>query len=291
MKEKENQMNKTVVYQGVEGAYSHLASSQIFSNSKLIASNSFFESMQMVENGQADFGVIPIENSSAGRVEEIHRLIPKMQLNIIEEYFHPIKHALLAVKGFKKEDLKTVSSHPQALAQCANNIKKFNLEAISEFDTAGSAMKLEETNDKTHAVIASTLAADIYNLDIVEEEFFDYVGNVTRFIILSKKADFPKFDNKKSYITSLIFSVRNIPAALYKALGGFATNGIDLIKIESYSGIGSMYSTQFHVDLYGHIDEKRLELALDELKFFVEELKIIGVYERHEYRDQMCELI
>ncbi|MGA1933555.1 prephenate dehydratase [Arcobacter sp. YIC-464] len=283
-------MNKTVVYQGVEGAYSHLASSNLFPNSNFIASDSFLESMQLVEQGKADFGVIPIENSSAGRVEEIYRLIPKMQLNIIDEYFHPIEHALIAVKGYKLEDLKTVSSHPQALAQCMNNIKELNLKAISEFDTAGSAMKLEQSKDKTHAVIASTLAAKIYNLEIVKEKFSDYAGNVTRFIVLTKEKRVPKFEQNKSYITSLIFSVRNIPAALYKALGGFATNGIDLIKIESYSGIGSMYSTQFHVDLYGHTDEKRLQLALDELRFFVEELKIIGVYERHEYRDKMCEL-
>lgn len=283
-------MDKTVVYQGVEGAYSHLASSNLFPSSKLIASDSFLESMQMVEQGKADFGVIPIENSSAGRVEEIYRLVPKMQLNIIDEYFHPIKHALLAKKGYKLEELKTVSSHPQALAQCMNNIKELNLEAISEFDTAGSAMKLEKSDDKTHAVIASTMAAQIYNLEIVKENFSDYLGNVTRFIILSKEKKIPTFEKDKSYITSLIFSVRNIPAALYKALGGFATNGIDLIKIESYSGIGSMYSTQFHIDLYGHTDELRLQLALDELEFFVEELKIIGVYERHEYRDKMCEL-
>lgn len=280
-------MSKSVAFQGVKGAYSHLASQKLFPEATLVPTVSFFESMQLVENEEVDFAVIPIENSSAGRVEEIYRLIPKMQLNIIGEYFLPIKHALLALKDYKLEDLKTVSSHPQALAQCASNISKLNLTAIPEFDTAGSAMKLKESGDKSHAVIASASAAEIYDLDIVDENFSDYTNNVTRFIILSKTEFIPNFDENIQYITSLIFSVKNIPAALYKALGGFATNGIDLIKIESYSDIGSVYSTQFHVDLYGHTDEKRLKLALEELGFFSESIKIIGVYERNDHRDIM----
>jgi len=279
--------NKIVVYQGVEGAYSHLACLKLFSNSKLRASHSFLESMQMVESGKADYGVIPIENSSAGRVEEIYRLIPKMQLNIVGEYFHPVNHALLALRNTNIENIKTVSSHPQALAQCANNINKLKLEPISEFDTAGSAMKLKKDQLKTHAVIASTLAAEIYELSVLDNNFSDFEGNVTRFIILSKDKNIVEFEPNKLYITSIIFSVKNIPAALYKALGGFATNGVDLIKIESYSNIGSVYSTQFHVDLYGHTSENRLKFALDELKFFVEDLKILGVYERSKYRDVM----
>lgn len=279
--------DKIVVYQGVEGAYSHLACLKLFSNSILKASNSFLESMQMVENGEADYGVIPIENSSAGRVEEIYRLIPKMKLNIIGEYFHPVNHALLSIHETTLENIKTVSSHPQALAQCANNINELKLDPIAEFDTAGSAMKLKKEQSKTHAVIASTLAAQIYNLKILKENFSDFKQNVTRFIILSKDSVIPEFEKEKLYITSLIFSVKNIPAALYKALGGFATNGVDLIKIESYSNIGSVYSTQFHIDLYGHTSEKRLQLALEELKFFAQDLKIIGVYERNNSRNEM----
>lgn len=280
-------MNKVIVYQGVEGAYSHLASKKIFPNSILKPTNSFFESMLLVEKGEADFAVIPIENSSAGRVEEIYRLIPKMQLNIIQEHFQPINHSLMALKGVKLEDLESVASHPQALAQCANNIQKFSLKPIEKFDTAGSAKELIESQDKTQGAIASTLAAEIYNMDILDENFSDFNGNVTRFIILSREKIIPNYEKDKLYITSLIFSVKNIPAALYKALGGFATNGIDLIKIESYSNIGSVYSTSFHVDLYGHTEEKRLKLALDELKFFSEDLKIIGVYERNPHRDTM----
>lgn len=280
-------MDEIVVYQGVEGAYSHLSCKKLFPNAKLKASKSFFASMQLVEKGEADFAVIPIENSSAGRVEEIYKLIPKMKLNIINEHFQLIKHTLIACKNSEISDLKTVSSHPQALAQCANNIKKLNLDPIANFDTAGSAKELQLSQDKTHAVVASSLAAEIYDLKILDDNFADYDGNVTRFIILSKEASIPKFDKNKLYITSIIFNVKNIPAALYKSLGGFATNGIDLIKIESYSDIGSVYSTQFHIDLYGHTSEKRLQLALDELKFFSEELKIIGVYERNNHRDIM----
>lgn len=274
---------KTVVYQGVQGAYSHLACKKLFPNSILKPINSFYEAMQKVEKEEANFAVIPIENSSAGRVEEIYKLIPKMQLTIIAEHFQPIKHSLLACKGIKKEDLKTVSSHPQALAQCAKNIKNLNLEPIAKFDTAGSAKELQETKEETHGVIASSLASKIYDLEILDENFADYEGNVTRFIILTKKASIPTFDKDKLYITSLLFTVKNIPAALYKALGGFATNGIDLIKLESYSDVGSLYSTQFHVDMYGHVEEQRLIYALDELRFFSEDIKIIGVYERNEH--------
>lgn len=275
--------DKIVVYQGVEGAYSHLACKKLFPNSILKAKISFYDSMQAVEKEEADFAVIPIENSSAGRVEEIYKLIPKMQLSVVGEHFQPIKHTLLATKGVKIEQLKTVSSHPQALAQCAKNIKRLNLEAIPKFDTAGSAKELEETKEENHGVIASSLASEIYNLEILDENFADYEGNVTRFIILTKKATVPLFEEDKLYITSLLFTVKNIPAALYKALGGFATNGIDLIKLESYSDVGSLYSTQFHVDMYGHIEEQRLIYALDELRFFSEDIKIIGVYERNEH--------
>ena len=196
--------DKIIVYQGVEGAYSHLACNKLFPDSILKAKNSFYESMQAVEKEEADFAVIPIENSSAGRVEEIYKLIPKMKLNIIGEHFQPIKHTLLACKGVKKEELKTVFSHPQALAQCTNNIKKLNLEPIPKFDTAGSAKELQQTREKTHGVIASSMSAEIYDLEILDENFADYEGNVTRFIILSK-----------TLYSSLIASIGLMAIALY----------------------------------------------------------------------------
>lgn len=277
----------TVAYQGVPGAYSHLACDKVFPTAKLKKLKSFHEAMFLVEEGKVDFAMIPVENSSAGRVEEIYQLMPKMKLSIVAEHFEPIKHTLLTLKGTSIEDIKYVSSHPQALAQCMNNIKKLNFEAIAKFDTAGSAQELNEFKDKYHAVIASSLAAKIYNLEILDDDFADYDGNVTRFLILSKKANIPIFDKKRVYITSLIVTLRNIPAALYKALGGFATNGIDLLKIESYSQIGSLDSTSFHIDLYGHTDEKKLQLALEELSFFSQELRILGVFERNEHRDNL----
>lgn len=283
-------MKTTIAYQGVSGAYSHLASHTLFPEANFIPTNSFYESMQLVENQSANYAVIPIENSSAGRVEEIYRLIPKMELNIIAEHFQPINHALLTLKGNSLSNIRYIASHPQALAQCENNIKKLKLQPIAKFDTAGSAKELEINQNKEFAVIASSLAADIYNLDILDDNFADYQGNVTRFLILSKEKSIPNFEKEKEYITSLIFSVKNIPSALYKTLGGFATNGIDLIKIESYSDIGSIYSTQFHIDLYGHTDEKRVKFALSELEFFCEELKIVGVYEKSTHRDSMTSL-
>ena len=284
-------MEKEIVsYQGVLGAYSHLACKEVFPNADLISQDSFIESMQLVEKGEVSYAMIPVENTSAGRVEEIYRLIPKMKLHIVKEHFQPIKHNLISLKGNELKNIKYVSSHPQALAQCANNIKKLNLISIDKFDTAGSAKELELLKDKSHAVVASSLAARLYNLEILDNNFADFEGNVTRFIILSKNSNIPKYEDEKSYITSLIFCVKNIPAALYKALGGFATNGIDLIKIESYSEVGSVYSSSFHVDLYGHIEERRLKLALDELNHFCEELKVIGVYERNGHRDNMCSL-
>lgn len=279
--------DKIVVYQGVEGAYSHLSCKKLFPNSILNEKNSFYDAMQAVEKEEADFAVIPIENSSAGRVEEIYKLIPKMQLSIIGEHFQSINHALIACKGVDIKDLKTISSHPQALAQCVNNIKKLDLKPIENFDTAGSAKELEKTQDKTHGVIASSLSAEIYNLEVLDKHFSDYEGNVTRFIILSKESSIPDFEKEKTYITSLLFTIKNIPASLYKALGGFATNGIDLIKLESYSDVGSLYSTQFHVDMYGHINEQRLILAIDELRYFSEDVKILGVYERNEHWNKL----
>ncbi len=277
----------TIAYQGVKGAYSHLACKNIFKDQKFIDVTSFYEAMELVESDETNFAVIPIENSSAGRVEEIYRLIPKMKLSIIGEYFQPINHALLTLKGNSLKNIKYIASHPQALAQCDKNIKKLNIHAVAKFDTAGSAKELRKAKNKEFAVVASTLAAKIYDLEILDKNFSDHKTNVTRFLILSKEKIVPTFEKEKKYITSLIFSVRNIPASLYKVLGGFATNGIDLIKIESYSNIGSVYSTQFHIDLYAHTDEKRFKLAVEELEFFCEGLKVLGVYERSEFRDKI----
>ena len=278
---------KTIAYQGVKGAYSHLSCTNVFPESQYIACESFHKAMSQTEKGEADFAMIPVENSTAGRVEEIYRLIPKMQLHIIGEHFEPIKHCLLGLKDSKLQDIKYVSSHPQALAQCQSNITKLNLEAIAKFDTAGAAQDLKNIQDKAHGAIASSLAAQLYDLNILDDNFGDLQGNTTRFLILSKEKKKPNFNEAEKYITSLVFEVRDIPSSLYKALGGFATNSVNLVKLESYSLPGTMKATQFHIEIDGHTSERRLQLALEELQFFAKDIKQLGVYKRDEYRDTM----
>jgi len=281
---------KKVAYQGVKGAYSHLACYNRFPEYEAIACKSFDETMYLVEKDKADVAMIPMENSTVGRVEEIYRLIPKMKLYIIAEYYQPVNHCLLVLPGSKIEDIKSVSSHPQALAQCKTHIEKYNLEARAKFDTAGSAEELIDMQDKTHSAIASSLAAEIYDLEILEEEFQDIKNNTTRFLILSKEHVVPEFDEKQKYITSIIFEVRNIPAALYKVLGGFATNSVNLIKIESYSGSGTLTLSQFHIDIDGHPDEANVKLALEELAYFANTVKMLGTYIPHSMRDKLLTL-
>jgi prephenate dehydratase len=285
-------MNDIVIaYQGVEGAYSHLACKRAFSKSISIACDSFISAMKLVEAGTANLAMIPLENSTAGRVEEIYRLIPKLSLYIVQEHFEPVKHCLLGINGAKIEDLKYVSSHPQALAQCHKNITNLNLIAQAKFDTAGSAKEISELQNKKHGAIASSLAAKLYNLEILNDNFGDLEGNVTRFIILSNKHTVPIFKEDEEYITSLVFQVRDIPASLYKALGGFATNGVNLIKLESYSLPGSLQASQFHIDIDAHMEEKKLKLAIEELNFFAKDIKFLGTYKKHDYRykDKECQ--
>ncbi|MDA7848043.1 prephenate dehydratase [Sulfurospirillum sp.] len=274
-------MNDSIIaYQGVEGAYSHLACKKAFPNSITIACNSFSDAMKLVEAGTANLAMIPVENSTAGRVEEIYRLIPKLALYILEEHFEPVNHCLLGIKGSSKESIKYVSSHPQALAQCHTNITNLNIKALAKFDTAGSAKEISEKKDPIYAAIASSLAAKLYDLEILDDKFGDLIGNVTRFIILSRDMITPTYKKEKEYITSLIFQVRDIPAALYKALGGFATNGVNLLKLESYSVPGSLQASQFHIDIDGHPHEKKLKLALEELTFFAKDIKYLGIYKK-----------
>jgi len=277
--------DKIIAYQGVEGAYSHLACKNAFPKSISIACESFEDAMRLVEKGTANFAMIPVENSTAGRVEEIYRLIPKSSLFIVSEHFEPVNHCLLGIKKSKLGDIRYVGSHPQALAQCYKNIIDLNLTAVAKFDTAGSAKEISSQNNPIFGAIASKLAADLYDLKILKEDFGDLKGNVTRFIILSKENSVPKFKKDKEYIISLIFHVRDIPAALYKALGGFATNSVNLLKLESYSMTGSLQVSRFHIDIEAHPDEKRLKLALDELSYFAKEIKYLGVYEKHKGRE------
>ena len=273
-----------IAYQGVKGAYSEQACKNAFSNMQTVACNTFQEAMWMVEQGDAKLAMIPLENSTAGRVEEIYRLIPKMSLHVVGEHFEPVEHCLVGTKDSDMDTIKYVSSHPQALAQCHLNISKLGLKAQAKLDTAGAAQEISSLNDPSHAAIASRLAAKLYDLKILKCNFEDIQGNITRFFILSKNSEIPKFSKKDAYITSLLFQVRNIPAALYKALGGFATNGINLLKLESYTPSGTLRASQFHIDIDAHIDTKEMKFALEELNFFAQDVRVLGTYKKHNYR-------
>jgi prephenate dehydratase len=271
-----------IAFQGQLGAYSHLACAIVKPSATPVAYDSFFKALEAVENNQAQWAMIPIENSSAGRVEEIYRQIPKTKLHIVAEHFQPVSHCLMALSNSQPS---WVMSHPQALAQCHDRIIQLGLEPKAEFDTAGAAKLLFESQDLTGAVIASELAAELYQLTILQRQFEDTSGNTTRFLLLAKDGDPINCDPEKSYITSILFKVRNIPAALYKALGGFATNGLNLIKIESYLDSKTLNSSQFHIDIADHIDSKAMQLAIDELKFYASEYRWLGTYLAQPYRD------
>ncbi len=273
-----------IAYQGHKGAYSHLSCHHVHPEMDAFACASFVDAMFMVERGEAQLAMIPLENSTAGRVEEIYRLMPKTQLHIISEHFEPVNHCLLAKKGTRIEDLRKVSSHPQALAQCDINTKGLGLTPIASLDTAGAAEALLTIEEPGHAAIASSLAAELYGLEILRENFQDKTGNTTRFVILAKDSHMPKLDTNTTFITTIMFTVRNIPAALYKGLGGFATNGVNMVKLESYMSSDTMQAASFHLDVEGHPDQKAMQYALQELDFFAKEVRIIGTYPAHPFR-------
>lgn len=272
-----------IAYQGVAGAYSHIACSKLFPNQEYVACDTFEIAMEMVNNGLADKAVIPVENSNAGRVSDVHFLLPEAGLSIVGEYFMRIEHQLLAVKGAKLEDIVSAASHPQALAQCSDFLKAHNIKAVSRIDTAKSCEKIALEQDISKAAIASKLAADIYGLDILASNIENANNNTTRFLIMQKEKEVPQNDGSK-FITSIVFVTKHIPAALYKVLGGFATNGINISKLESYLLNGKFFSAQFYIEVEQHIDSKALQYALSELKFFSEEYQILGCYKAHEYR-------
>ena len=272
---------ENIAFQGQLGAYSHLACKQLQPNAKPIAYDSFVMAIKAVEEGKAKWAMIPVENSTAGRVEEIYRQIPKTALHIVAEHFQPVSHCLMALSGAKPT---WVMSHPQALAQCHDRILKQNLSPKAEFDTAGAAKLLLEANDLSGAAIASELAANLYGLEILQRHYEDVTGNTTRFICLMQAAEPPELVQGQQYITSILFKVRNIPAALYKVLGGFATNGLNLIKIESYMDGKTLNSSQFHIDINDHIQSDAMIRAMEELRFYASECRWLGTYTAHEFR-------
>lgn len=272
-------MKQKIAYQGVPGAYSHISSMNIFENQEYVACDTFEIAMGLVTQGLVDFAVIPVENSNAGRVTDVHFLLPNMGLNIIGEYFLRVEHQLLANKGVKLEDIEYAVSHPQALAQCSNFLKENNIKAVARIDTAKSCESIVEDNSKDKAAIASSLAGDIYGLDVVASNIENEDTNTTRFLILSKETKSPKYQLGKKYITSLVYKAKNIPAALYKTLGVFAINGINISKIESYLLDGKFVSVQFYIEIEAHASQTECKRALEELKFYSDEIVVLGSYE------------
>ena len=276
-------MSDRIALQGEQGCFSHLASLEIFPNAEIKFCSTFEETFQLAKENSRYKIVIPIENSLAGRVADIHYLIPKYKLQVHAEHFHKVNHNLLGIKGSKIKDIETVRSHSQAIGQCQKIISDNNLKPIISADTAGSARFIFEKKDKSEAAIASALAAKIYDLEILKSHVEDEPGNVTRFFIMGKESRHPEHKDKK-YITSCIFKLKSIPAALYKALGGFATNGVNLCKLESFAVKNTFEQVNFYIDIEGHIENPSLQKALEELGFHTQKLDILGVYEAHPFR-------
>ena len=273
-------MNKMkIAIQGELGAYSHIAAENLYKGSEIKTCATFEETFRQAYNDSNYKIVIPIENSLAGRVADIHYLLPKYKLQIHGEYFQTVEHNLLCKKNANIDDIKFVRSHAQAIGQCQNLINKKKFKQIISADTAGSAKELAEGNEKSIAAIASELSAKIYDLKILQKNIEDEKGNVTRFLIMGKNIEQPEFIQNKKYITSCIFRVKSEPSALYKCLGGFATNQVNLTKLESFSVKNTFEQANFYLDLEGHIEQPGVKKALEELGFHTETLDILGVYE------------
>lgn len=268
-----------IAFQGVPGAYSHLACRAAFEEMEALPCATFESAFGAVSEGRAALAMIPIENSVAGRVADIHHLMPDSGLFINGEHFQPVNHYLMAPNGAKLASLQYVHSHAQALGQCRRLIQELGLKTMVEVDTAGAARDVAIAGDPTHAAIASELAAELNDLKILRHAG----ATVTRFLVLSLSRSEPDVSVGKN-ITTFFFTVRNVPAALYKALGGFATNGINMVKLESYMLAGTFLATQFYADIEGHPAEPRVQQAFEELEFYTTSMKVLGVYPAHPYR-------
>ena len=268
-----------VAFQGEPGANSDIAAREVYSDCRTVPCATFEDALAAIQTGKAELGMIPIENSIAGRVADIHHLLPHAKLHIVGEHFLPIHFNLMAPKGATLKTVKSVESHIHALGQCRRFIRKHNYKAVIAADTAGAARHISETDDVTRAALAPMLAAKIYGLKVLAERVEDEDHNTTRFVILSRKQKHAKPNNGLT-VTTFVFQVRNLPAALYKALGGFATNGVNMTKLESYMIEGNFFATMFYADVESHPDDPPLKRALEELEFFSQpgSLKILGVY-------------
>ena len=275
-----------IAFQGEPGANSHLACQDAYPQMEALPCPTFEDALAAVKNGEAALAMIPIENSVAGRVADIHHLLPDSGLYIVAEHFERIRHQLLTLPGVMLAELRTVHSHTMALGQCRKAIRVLGLKPVAEADTAGAARQLRESQDRTRAVIASALAAEVYGLSIAKSDIEDASHNTTRFVVLAAKPDHAK-PGSGPIITTFIFRVRNVPAALYKALGGFATNGVNMTKLESYQLEGSFNATMFYADIEGHPDERPVQLAMEELAFYSTEVHVLGTYPASPFRTEL----
>ncbi len=278
-------VGNVILFQGEHGANSHKACLNAYPEMEPIACPTFEDALSGVRHGQARYALIPIENSVAGRVADVHHLLPDSKLFIVGEHFERISHQLMALPGVKLTELKTAHSHTHALGQCRRVIRELGLRPVTEADTAGAARQVAEEGDRTKAAIASELAAELYGLEILRTGIEDAEHNTTRFITLSANRDDAPSGNGP-VMTSFIFRVRNVPAALYKALGGFATNGVNMTKLESYMVGGNFSAAMFYADIEGHPDDRSVQLAMEECHFFSSELNILGIYPMSRFREK-----
>jgi prephenate dehydratase len=270
-------MTGRIAFQGELGAYSHQACQQSRPGMDPIPSTTFEEVVDKVARGEVDLGMLAVENSTYGRVADVHSLLPKSGLHIVDEAFVRVHVNLLGVPGAKLADVREAHGHVVILPQCAGFLKAHNIRGRVSSDNARAAREVAEAGDKTRAALASELAASIYGLDVLARQIEDQANNTTRFLVMSRLPDHSRRGTGKM-ITTFTFRVRNIPAALYKALGGFATNGINMTKLESYMVGGTFTATEFYADIEGHPDDANVTLALEELRYFTSEMHILGVY-------------
>jgi prephenate dehydratase len=276
-------VSQKIAFQGAAGAFSDLACRHVYPGRETLPCASFEETFQAVRDRRADLAMIPVDNSLAGRVADVHHLLPHGGLYIIGEHFEPIRMALLGVPGAKINDLKYVHSHVHAIPQCRKIIRQLKLKASAQGDTAGAARDVASRGDKAYAAIASSLAADIYSLKILRDNIQDADHNTTRFLILSREKKLPPANSRQPVLTSLLFRTRNIPAALYKALGGFATNGVSIAKLESYVD-PTFQAAQFYCEAEAHPASAAFKGALEELSFFADHVNVLGAYPVHPFR-------
>lgn len=277
-------MSQSIAFQGEAGAYSHQACRETYPGAAPLPCRSFEDAIEAVRSGVADLAMLPVENSTFGRVADIHHLLPGGGLHIINEAFVRVEIALLALPGTKLSDVRRAMSHPMLLGQCREFLETHAIERVTGFDTAGSARQVAQDGDSSTAALASALAGEIYGLDVLAAGIEDEGNNTTRFLVMSREPDYTQ-RGTGGMITSFVFQTRNIPAALYKAMGGFATNGVNMTKLESYMVGGSFAATQFYADIEGHPEDENVKLALDELEYFTSHVKILGVYPRDAGRD------